>query len=56
METLTKKKKNFWCFIGFHKLKYVLRSREISELKCKRCGQRYLEGQPGEIYRIRENN
>lgn len=47
-----KKEKRFWCKIGFHKLEYVSIYLHTSILKCKYCGAEFLEGLPGELYKL----
>ena len=44
------KQMNFLCILGFHKLRYIVRYLITSKLECLRCGKKFLEGQPGELY------
>ena len=44
-------RRSFWCKLGFHSLKYVKQYRVTSKVKCSKCGQEYIEGMPGELFR-----
>lgn len=47
---MTKNKRNFLCKIGFHKLKYNSKYMITSELECKKCDKKFIEGIEGELY------
>ena len=44
--------RKFWCRLGLHKLKYIEKYLHTSVLRCQRCNKRFLEGYPGELYKL----
>ena len=49
---MKEKKKNFWCKIGWHKLRYIKKYCHTAVVECVRCKKRWVEGYPGELCRM----